>query len=362
MWNIPKLQRFIKRLPEPMALRVTERVFNYCVVGGTFDHFHIGHKTLITTATLFSRKILLCITSDEYVKNMRKIASDLIEPFAKRQQNVAFFLRDIECMDMSILCSIDDPYSTAINSPHAEELDSIMISKDPDVMKRTEKLNLLRIEKNLRPLKIIRIPLILDPYGEVFSSTRYRLNNYFPEPRPPELRLNKEVIEEIRRPKGPTVDSPMELPNPERFFDRGIIVIGDTAFRNLVSMGYPISVAILDFKAKRENLSYTVEYPGSSTIEAVPAIPTFNPPSSISTYTWFSVMVAFVQRSPTIVRVFGEEDLLGFPATLLAPIGSLVIYGDPFLDKLVYYVVNEYHKDRALKLLSKMTVSSQNDP
>ncbi len=357
MWNIPFLRKYIKRLPPPRKVHIGKKLFKYCVVGGTFDRLHIGHKTLITTALLHAKKLLLCITTDSYVRKTKKIATDLIEPFTVRKNAVKGFLEDINYLQNVEFCPIDDPYSPAVLSEIAKDLDSITISSDPNIIARTERLNALRQKEGLDPLTIIKIPLILDPYGKIFSSTRYRLNDFFPEPRPPEFGVTKVVLEDIRKPKGSLIDGPRQLPDPSEFEDSGIVVIGDTAFSNLVKFGYPISVAILDFKAKREALHYTVNFDEKTIIEAVPAIPTLNKPSTISTYSWFSIMVAYVQKTSTIIRVFGEEDLLGFPATILAPDDALIIYGDPFLSKLVYYRNTQDHRDNALDLLLKMTIT-----
>ena len=77
-WNIPYMQSFIKKLPEPDILHVKDIKFNFCVVGGTFDRLHMGHKTLLSTALAFSRRLLLCITTDEYVRELRKVAGDIL--------------------------------------------------------------------------------------------------------------------------------------------------------------------------------------------------------------------------------------------------------------------------------------------
>jgi len=354
LWNIPKLQRFVKKLPEPKLLKIEEEKFKFCVVGGTFDRLHMGHKTLLTTALSFSKKILVCITTDNYVKGLKKVAGDIIESFQQRFKRVRDFIKRTGRVDDVTFCSIDDPFSPAISSQHASILDSIVISADESVVGRTRILNELRRKRNLPPLKVIQIPLILDPYGRVFSSTRYRLNDYFPEPRPPEFKVVEKVIENIRKPKGVLVDSPRDLPDPDNYRDSGIIAIGDAVFVNMMKEKYPVSVAIIDSKIKRQTLEYTVYFRHGDFLEAVPMIPTFNPPGSISTFSWFSIMVAFIQPKPTIVRVYGEEDLMGFPATILAPEGSLIVYGDPFHNKIVYYTVNGEHKAKALSLLRQM--------
>ena len=357
MWNIPKLQKFVSTLPEPRRIHVSGRRFKFCVLGGTFDHIHIGHKTLINTALIFSENILVCITSDDYVRTLRKIAEDRIEPYEIRKKHVVKFVEDLGALNKIHVCTLEDPYSPAVTSNFAENLDAIAVSEDPEVLARTFKLNKLREKHGLQPLTILRIPLLRDPYGKVISSTRYRLNDYFPPPRPPKLKLSRNIIDEVRKPKGETINSPQELPDPESFRKKGIVVIGDVAFQNLSKYNYPISVAIVDFRVRRKQINYTILYTAdfeSRLLDAPPIIPVLNAPGVISTQSWFVVLLAYVQKKPSIIGVYGEEDLLGFPATLLAPNGSLVIYGDPFRNKLVYFVTDSDHKERALELLSRM--------
>jgi len=357
LWNIPQLQRFIKRLPTPNKLQIGNVNFNFCTIGGTFDRLHIGHKTLINVALIFSKRVLVCVTSDQYAKSLRKIAAELIEPYDLRKKRVEEFISSLGKSNATYMYKLEDPYSPATTSEFAVDIDSIVISNEPAVTERTFKLNELRLEYGLSPLKILRIPLLRDPYGEIISSTRYRLNDFFPPPRPPELRLTNEVTKKIREPKGAAITSPKYLPDYQLFKKSGVIAIGDAAFVNLLRFGYPVSVALVDFKIQRKGVSYATFYcinEETKLIDVPPMIPVINPPGRISTESWYATLIAFVQENPTIVTVYGEEDLLGFPATMLAPEGSLVVYGDPFKKKLIYFIVDSDHKENALDLLLKM--------
>lgn len=357
LWNIPQLQEYVKRLPAPSRLCIGDINFKFCTIGGTFDRLHIGHKTLINVALILSKEILIGVTSDQFARSLRKVMAELIEPYELRKRNIEEFLLSLGKSNSSYICKLDDPFSPALALEFATRLDSIVISEEPSVVERTLSLNEARLDRGLNPLIIIQIPLIRDPYGEVISSTRYRLNDFFPPPRPPEFRLTNEVIEKIREPKGTIVESPRDLPDPQIFKNKGVIVIGDAAFMNLSKCGYPISVAIVDFKIQREEVRYATFYfidKERRIIKVPPMIPVINRPGTISIESWYSILIALVQESPTIVTVYGEEDLLGFPATILAPEGSLIVYGDPFRKKLVYFIVDSEHKEDASNLLLKM--------
>ena len=51
--------------------------FKTAVVGGTFDHFHKGHKSFLNYGLSVSQKLIIGITSDEYVKNLKAQISNI---------------------------------------------------------------------------------------------------------------------------------------------------------------------------------------------------------------------------------------------------------------------------------------------
>ena len=57
----------------------------------------------------------------------------------------------------------------------------------------------------------------------------------------------------------------------------------------------------------------------------------------------------------SVINVEGEEDLMGFPAVLLAPDDAAVLYGQPDVG-IVWIPVNEENREIARALLEDMPI------
>lgn len=79
-----------------------------------------------------------------------------------------------------------------------------------------------------------------------------------------------------------------------------------------------------------------------------------NPPGYIATTLVHAVHQAIERRlrggKRSIIRVIGEEDLAGVPAILLAPLGTVVLYGQPG-EGMVAVDVTEEKKDTIRNIL-----------
>ncbi|MEM3040843.1 MAG: DUF359 domain-containing protein, partial [Nitrososphaerota archaeon] len=75
-----------------------------------------------------------------------------------------------------------------------------------------------------------------------------------------------------------------------------------------------------------------------------------NEPGTISEDAYSTVSKAMLMPRPVVVRVRGEEDLLALVAIIEAPIGSVVLYGQPGVG-VVVVDVDERAKQNALSIL-----------
>jgi len=116
-----------------------------------------------------------------------------------------------------------------------------------------------------------------------------------------------------------------------------LILVGDTISRTALQSGLQPSVIIIDGKEKRQTAT---KFP----VEDARVLRTRNKPGCIEQEAWNTVERA-VEYGSNVVLVDGEEDLLTLPAILSAPIGSLVVYGQPDKGIVLVRVTPEKKKE-----------------
>jgi len=79
-----------------------------------------------------------------------------------------------------------------------------------------------------------------------------------------------------------------------------------------------------------------------------------NPAGRITREARSAVKRALAGEKPVMVLIEGEEDLLTIPAVLEAPIGAVVLYGQP-MEGVVAVQVDEKSKASAREVLGRMT-------
>ncbi len=133
-------------------------------VGGTFDPLHDGHKALLAKACELSRggELLVGLTSSEMVRNKAHDVSD----YSSRHEEVMRFIRS-QGIEPEIV-RLDDPYGPTIR----DDFDYIVVS--PETHPVALKINGIRREKGLRPVKIVLVDYVLAEDGLPISSTRIK--------------------------------------------------------------------------------------------------------------------------------------------------------------------------------------------
>jgi len=131
-------------------------------VGGTFDHFHKGHEKLLNKAFEIGQYVLIGVTSDEFggIKGH-------IEPCSKRMSELEEFLQKFD--SPYIVKRLEEPHGPTVNDP---QIDAIVVSRETKPV--ADKINKIRQEKGIKPLKIFVIDWVLAEDGKPISSTRIR--------------------------------------------------------------------------------------------------------------------------------------------------------------------------------------------
>jgi uncharacterized protein (UPF0218 family) len=108
----------------------------------------------------------------------------------------------------------------------------------------------------------------------------------------------------------------LEAEKPSR-----LILVGDTVSRYAIEFGIRPTIMIIDNKEKR---AQAIEFAHKKQV----VFRTKNAAGTIELDAWKNVEEA-IGRGDCAVIVDGEEDLLTLVAVLVAPVGSLVVYGQP---------------------------------
>lgn len=131
---------------------------------------------------------------------------------------------------------------------------------------------------------------------------------------------------------------------------RPLILVGDTISRNAASVDVYADVIILDNKEMRE------KSPSTELLANRKQFQVSNPHGYISKESW-SVIDQAIKSGNSAVVVDGEEDLLALVATYVAPIGSLIVYGQPKMG-IVLVTVTSQKKGKVNDLMKLMNAIS----
>ncbi len=160
--------------------------------------------------------------------------------------------------------------------------------------------------------------------------------------------FNEELKERVRKPLGRLIPgTPREtssvLPDELRRVSGKVIAVGDRVSRELSALGCKVDVYIVDDRIERQSVEPFAKWG---------AVELFceNEPGTISEEAYTAVRDAVNMDGPVVVRVKGEEDLLALVAIIEAPLGSLVVYGQPQVG-VVLVDVDEDAKQNAVSIL-----------
>ena len=126
---------------------------------------------------------------------------------------------------------------------------------------------------------------------------------------------------------------------------RCLILVGDTVSRNAIQAGIEADVIIVDNKEMRR------ESPPIS-VEGRRKFNLHNAQGSIDVTAW-NVLDSAIGTGKSAVIVDGEEDLLALAAVYVAPLESLVVYGQPG-EGIVLVTVTTEKKMEVAEILSRM--------
>jgi hypothetical protein len=127
-----------------------------------------------------------------------------------------------------------------------------------------------------------------------------------------------------------------------RFGNRAIYAVGDVVTHNLQKNGITPAIAIVDGFTMRSPCSRIPVVSGK-------CIRVKNPAGTL-TKDLIGALKHAIDNSPVTIQVDGEEDLAVIPLVLAAPLGAIVLYGQPN-EGVVLRMVDEEAKTTARQFL-----------
>ena len=140
--------------------------FSLIAMGGTFDIIHRGHLTLLENAFEISDKVIIGLTSDEFVQKKGKTPIHKYNERLKNLISVIFHKFPNTNFEIS---QLNNDFGPAVLE---KDVQALIVSDETNDQGNV--LNKLRTERNLPPVEVIVVPMFLAKDGVRISSTRIK--------------------------------------------------------------------------------------------------------------------------------------------------------------------------------------------
>ncbi len=306
--------------------------FQRCLVGGTFDRLHAGHRLLLDAAARAAQHVEIHITSDA----MADQKSVNMQSFETRRDELLNWVQDHAPKRVTVheLTDLHGP------APSHRTADAIVAT--PETRSECERINDKRKTNHLSPLHIIEVTHLLDVEGAVISSSRIR-NGLVdvdghpwcsPEWRDASLRMHPRAEPELKTPMGVLYEGPEATPEvamlaalDEINTDETILIaVGDVTVATLLGLDIVPDMGFVDGQTKRQALAADERVDVHAFTHVLEAV---NPAGLLTPSLRKAIEQASVLEEPVVVVVDGEEDLAPLFVHLHVPLHAVVLYGQP---------------------------------
>lgn len=140
--------------------------FDLVAMGGTFDIIHSGHMALLNKAFSISTKVIIGVTSDQLaVKKGKNPENDYSKRISLLKSTVEENFPD----SVYEISKLENEFGPAVLE---ESVKALIVSEETS--DKGTLLNKLRTERNLPPVKIVVVPMVLAKDGKAISTTRIK--------------------------------------------------------------------------------------------------------------------------------------------------------------------------------------------
>ena len=135
-------------------------------MGGTFDAIHSGHMALLNKAFSISSKVIIGLTSDQLATKKGK---NLVNDYSKRFSLLESAIEKNFPNSSYEISKLENDFGPAVVEGSVKAL---VVSEETST--KGLYLNELRAERNLPPVEIVVVPMVLAKDGKAISSTRIK--------------------------------------------------------------------------------------------------------------------------------------------------------------------------------------------
>ena len=140
--------------------------FDLVAMGGTFDIIHSGHMALLKKSFSISSKVIIGLSSDQLAVKRGK---SLINDYSKRFSLLESTIEKNFPNSSYEISKLENDFGPAVVEGSVKAL---VVSEETSA--KGLHLNELRAERNLSPVEIVVVPMILAEDGKAISSTRIK--------------------------------------------------------------------------------------------------------------------------------------------------------------------------------------------